>query len=244
MKTAILITGHMRTFDRCLPTQAWHVYRHFPGADFYVSTVQDADAPKAELLHRHYPAAHVSIDIVEAQPDLPIPTDPVDPNWQLGAVYGHEPYALSVPPLAVLRQLWQLDHAWWHFTTAGNPEDYDLIIRARPDSYFHSFTPPGQPIPADEAHTPWWGRFGGINDRFALLGSQTAPHYFQTYRNLAALLESGCPLHPESLVKASLLSQPYNYLYDTLRAEFSTLKHESARPPEITPIDLAHAALA
>lgn len=243
MKVAILLTGHMRTFARCLPTQAWHVFRHYPEAEFFVSTVSDADSFKAQLLRERYPNNRVEIDIVEQQPELTIPVGPTDPNWQLGQPYTHEPYALSVPPQAVLRQLWQLNRAWEHFVGCVDPFGYDLIIRMRPDSWFHSFeVPDAGRITASVASTPWWGRFGGINDRFAICGAAAADAYHSTFQMLSILLAEGCPLHPESLVKASL--EQKGCRVDTrLRAEFSTLKHDSIRPPEIIPIDLAHAGL-
>lgn len=245
MKTAILLTGHMRTFARCLPTLRWHVLRHCPGLDIFVSTVQDADTPSAELLHTTFPTSRVEIDVVEAQPHPPIPVPPTDPNWQPGRnqIYTHEPYALSVPPIAVLRQLWQLNHAWEHLTRHADPYDYDLIIRARPDSYLHSFNPADlEGITPSVAKTPWWGRFGGINDRFALLGPAAAEAYHTTHRQILMLLAEGCPLHPESLIKANLELSGM-HVEDRLRVEFTTLKHDGARPPEITPIDLAHAGL-
>jgi hypothetical protein len=240
MKTAVLLTGHMRTFARTLPTQHWHLYRHLPNPDFYVSTLRDDDSPSAELLRDRYPESKVEIDTIDQQPDLPIPVPPTDPQWRLGQPYTHEPYALSVPPLAVLRQLWQLNYAWEHFeaTRAGS---YDLIVRIRPDSWFHTCTLPRlSTILKTECFTPWWGRFGGINDRLALLGPTAAAVYHTTYQRHGQLLAAGCPLHPESLLKTSLELWRGLQLHDTLQAEFSTCKHDGTRPPEITASDIAH----
>lgn len=254
MKTAILISGHMRTFSRCLPTLAWHVFRLFPDADFYVSTVKDQDAHTVNLLRERYPAAKIAVEVVDAQPELPIPVPPVVPDWTLGRMYGHEPYGISVHPQAILRQLWQLERVWrLAEKDAGN---YDTFIRCRPDLWFRSFTKPpsegsphgnGRPyISPSIAYTPWWGRFGAVNDRFAILGATAAEAYFTTFSRIPELLKAGCPLHPESLVKGSM-EMAGAYVYDTLRAEFSKLYgpenpklNGTFRDPEITMIDVAH----
>jgi hypothetical protein len=266
MKTAVLISGHIRSFERCLPTQHWHVYRHFPGADFFVSTIEDTDAKKAELLRVKYPGARVEIEAVKEQPDcvaemrmkgveLPASWQPPRGHPNHGSIarrdieyfYTHEPYAISVHPQAVLRQLWQLQRCWELFTSKVAATDYDLIIRCRPDLYFHSFTAPdivrmmqnetvivdGDPL---GSCTPFWGEFGGRNDRFALLSKDAAWMYFTTYARIPDLWEKGCPIHPESLIGASLEAHANHKLF----AEFSTLRSDGQmRPPEITRVDLA-----
>jgi hypothetical protein len=235
MKTAILISGHMRSFERCLPNQAWMVYRHFPDADFFVSTEPDADAPKAELLRERFPRARVSIDTTP-QPDM-APFIPPGETW------AHAPYAISVPPAAVVGQLWRLQRTW----TFANPAvlDYDVVLRIRPDLWFHHVRAADldpDTVDTDEARTPWWGTFGGINDRFAILGRYAARHYFSTLANMPALVAAGCPLHPESLIAASLRLGECAML-PRLDAEFSTLRPDGQlRFPEITAGEIARRA--
>lgn len=257
-RTAVLISGHMRTFARTLGTIRHHVLRHFPGADFFISTIRDADIGSIDQLRALYPAARIEVDIVAAQPELPIPVPPYAEDWTLGRMYGHEPYGISVHPQAILRQLWQLNRCWEHYTrclgTAPGtvPCVHDMIIRLRPDSWFRSFNPHLAlgplpfALPPRLALTPWWGRFGGINDRFALLGPVAAEAYFTTYARLSELLAAGCPLHPESLIKASLEAAGCK-VDDTLLVEFSKLYGPESpklngtfRDPEITMIDMAH----
>lgn len=244
MKTAILLTGHMRSFERCLPTLHWHVFRHFPAADFYVSTVKDANSHKADLLREKYPQARVEIDVVDAQPELPIPQGPA--GWKVGqGHYGHEPYAISVHPQAILRQLWQLQRGWDFMVGRNDKPVYDLIIRCRPDLWFHSCAVPNiEGSIGAVALTPWWGRFGGVNDRFAFLGTNAAEAYCTTLRKLPDLMALGCPLHPESLIKASLEFGGC-VINDQLRAEFSTLRDDGTfRAPEAPLADQVHAAMA
>lgn len=264
MKTAIILTGHMRTFARCLDNLHWFVFRHFPDADFFVSTIKDAQSGSAELLRAKYPKARVEIEVVDHQPELPLPLKPYAPDWTLGRMYSHEPYAISVHPQAVLRQLWQLERGWAMANARVNEglkeayafqRVYGLVVRCRPDLWFRSCGLPlfvnlmVNPHPksicetdGSQAWCPWWGRFGGCNDRFAILGTKAAEAYFTTYSRIPKLIADGCPLHPESLVAASLQDAGCT-IYDTMRAEFSTLRMDGTfRDPEITMVDIAHLA--
>ena len=252
MKTAVIITGAMRSFERCLPNLDWHVFRHFPDAKFYVATHDDEDAIKAALLGPRLTRMEKFV-----QPEMVVP-DGCPDKWTQGQPYMHEPYAISVPPSHVLGQLWINEKGWNLYKEAGEPAD--LVIRCRPDLWFHSFQKPhginqrtyevspfvgGLPNPNDivfddVAFTPWWGRFGGVNDRFALLGQKAAEAYFTTYSNTPNLIKGGAPLHPESLVYASM-KQAGISVCDDMLAEFSTLrKTGELRHPEITGIDIAH----
>ncbi len=246
MKTAILLSGHMRSFERCLPTIHWHIARHFPGADWFVSTVKDEDSPKAELLRVKYPNARVETEVVDEQPDCVADMRAKGVNlpaeWIKGKPYTHEPYNISVHPQAVLRQLWQLEVCWELFRSKVDAEDYDVVIRCRPDLWFHSLKRDTSGIWATPyyAYTPYWGQFGGVNDRFAILGTKAAPYYFTTYSKIPKLVAEGCPLHPESLIAASINSAPNIENSSSLFAEFSTLRSNGEmRGPEISTIDLA-----
>lgn len=232
MRAAVLLVGQMRTWETCLHTFKWHVARHFDHPlDFYISTVDDDQAESAKLTDKHFPGSLVRID-VKTQPTIPEPHEPVR----------FEPYARSVPVQGVLRQLWQLNEAWKFFVN-NDGREYDIVIRSRPDLFFHSFQMPDKRMSQYAAYTPWWGRFGGVNDRFAVLGWSAARAYFETFANMDDLLRKGCPLHPESLVAASM----WDYgcaVHTNLKAEFSTLRmNGEMRQPEIGPIDLAHAGM-
>jgi hypothetical protein len=232
MGSVIIIAGHMRTWKTCAHTFKWHVARHLPKPlHFYISTVQDEDADDWKITQELFRPKTLISKVEPSQPELPEPVEPVR----------FEPYARSVPMQAVLRQLWQLEQGWKLYS--DHPVgDVDLFVRVRPDLFFHSFDQTYTPI-INEALTPWWGRFGGINDRFAIMGGLAAAEYFQTFSKLEQLREAGCPVHPESLVKGSL-RQAYCIVRDNLRVEFSTLrKTGEMRPPEISAIDIAHAGL-
>lgn len=268
MKTLVCIFSHLRTFSRCLPTQYHHVYRHLPEPHFVVYTVNDKDAQSAFELEKYFPKDRIHVTTIEAQPELPIPCKPACDDWTLGRMYHHEPYAISVHPQAILRQLWQLERGWEWASRTVKVEEFSLFVRMRPDSWFRDVRMPAlehyslvpvygnapipamKGIPAFQAHTPWWGRFGGVNDRFAIMGAKAADAYFTTYGRTPDLIKAGCPLHPESLIRFSL-EQAGCMINDRMWAMFSKLyapDHPDRkiagtfRDPELLPEDIAHYA--
>jgi hypothetical protein len=62
-----------------------------------------------------------------------------------------------------------------------------------------------------------------VNDRLAVIGPNAVKGYFTGYKNLSAMLSDGCPLHPESMVAASLRLNGC-IIREELMAEFSTLR--------------------
>jgi hypothetical protein len=242
MSTAVLLSGHMRSFAACLGSQLWQVYRHYPDCHFFVSTVQDEQATTVDLLIRTVGADRVTFEIVPEQPELALPAGcPPESSWRPERTFMHEPYAMSVPPQAVLRQLWQM-HRVWQLAARTAPV-FDTYIRCRPDLFFNGFRQPYCAPFQTVALTPWWGRYGGLNDRFAILGRDAAAAYFTTFAQLPEMIAEGCPLHPETLI-AYALERNKCENSDSLRAEFCTLRlNGESREPEISGIDLAHAAL-
>jgi hypothetical protein len=75
------------------------------------------------------------------------------------------------------------------------------------------------------------------------MGRIAAEVYFTTFSAIPQLLEDGCPLHPESLIKSSIDARGCESI-DRLRAEFTTMrKGGESRSPEISPIDFVHACM-
>lgn len=262
MSTAILISGQLRTFSRCWPTQRWHVLRHFDDPHFFF-TVQGNKEIYPDLmvdLEKEY-----GVDRIHYDPRT-------DPNFaiskEISAAYHLAPYANAAPAHQLLLQHYYQNEVWKFFQSAsrqdrqGREEEseplrplrplretqFDTIIRLRADLWFHSFDKPEMleffNAPGDnQCFTPWFARFGGINDRFAIMGAEAARYYFTVFDHIPELLAAGCPFHPESLVKAALERGNVD-LHETLRTEFTTFRADgNHRPPEIAPWDIAHAAL-
>jgi len=234
MKTAVIITGHMRSFEACLPTLRHHVLRHFENIAFFVATVADANAVKAQQLRAMFPESQVEVTACLEQPDCVAEMKAAGvqfpKEWEPGRILTFEPYAISVHPQAILRQLWQNREGWRLFEETAK-EEFDVVIRVRPDLYWHHFNLPQrlEILAHGEALIPWWGRFGGVNDRFAILNREAASAYFNTYTNVPQLLNAGCPLHPESLIFRALDAheiQPVDAWFSTRR------ENGEMRPPE------------
>ncbi len=215
MRTAVLISGQSRTFARCLASLHWNVFRKLENPEFYVSVSDDSDAKSMELLREKYPAAKVCIEYV-TQPTLPEPP---------AIMAAHAPYAISSPIQAILKQLWHLSRVW-KFAQENGSGDAGVFVRCRPDLHFHRFTPPrlyGIGFNDDWISTPWWGNYGGVNDRFAVIGKNAARAYFEAYDILPHLIEIGCPIHPESIVCAALEEHRIP-IYRDLIAEFGAVR--------------------
>jgi hypothetical protein len=237
MKTAILYSGHARTFAQCAANHKWMLWRHFPDAHIFASLVDDDDAQRFRAVCLHYgvPEERLHVELVKQPDHIPLPEGcPPEDSYTRGRPFMHEPYAISVPPQAVLKQLWHLQRAWLFADTFN--EEFDCYVRVRPDLWFHSFAMKPAIIYGALAFVPWWGRFGGVNDRFAVLGPLAARRYFATFHYVGKMIEQGCPLHPESLVAESLAGCHVR----KLAVEFSTIrKGEPARAPEVLACDIA-----
>lgn len=229
MSTAVLISGQMRTFNRCYASQRWQVFRHFePDIHFFVSCVNDENAESAKLLKQHYKNVH--IETYDDPADLP----------EIEELYGrHAPYANAATHHQLMLQHWGNKRVWRFFRDNRPPySSFETIIRIRPDQFFHRCTVPGKPS-ANQCFCAWWGSFGGINDRFAIMGSKAAEAYFTVYDKIPQLLAMGCPFHPESLVNAALDLAGVE-VRPTLMTSFSTMRaNGEQRWPEITSEDIA-----
>lgn len=231
MKTCFIYTGQARTFAQLWRNHAWFVHRHFPNADFFVSVADDEQSYDMMALRS---LGHTVYFEKVVQPEIPEPD-------MAAHQFGYPP---STSLQAILRQFWALNRAW---EFVGNRADnYNLFIRIRPDSRFTRFVPPA---PWERATwfsfarsyclTPWWARWGGVNDRFALLGRDAAEVYFTTFQHRQALFDKHCPCHPETLLAASLESGDI-VPDDTLACEFMTVRLDGkCRPIDPSIVDVA-----
>lgn len=239
MKTAIILTGQARTFRYTFPTLHWCLFRKLPNPHFFVSVADDAQAPDMDLLRERY--EHVHIEYVKQPETIPEPEGNLD---QRAGWFRSASVQSILKQLWALERGWDFfternkaecdkaDPQGVRATTA-KLHDFDLIVRCRPDLWCQDIRLPNLdpqsrlkadcPISSEvypnECLTPWWGTFGGVNDRLALMGPLAAPHYFRAFSNREALWKLGCPLHPETMVRASLELGGVNVLQKLL-AEF------------------------
>ncbi len=224
MKTAVIYSGQARSFGRLFENHYFHLLRKLPDPEFFVSVVDDEDAPSMARIRERFDTPLSHFEAV-TQPNIEEP--PPDPKWLPG-------YPPSVPPQAILRQLWHLNRAWEFANLTG---DFDWVIRIRPDIAFHRFVGFG-PISSNQAVTPWWSRWGGINDRLAVLGQRAAEAYFTTFQRRQILWDFGCPLHPETMLATSLEEEGVRISH-TLAAEFCTVRKDGTfLPMDPTVVDI------
>lgn len=240
--TAVLISGQMRSFAQCYPTQRWQIFRHYePDIHFFVSCVDDAQAHSAELLGKY----GYAYDVEYYQDPTDLPEIPIEAG-------AHAPYANATTHKNLMLQHWG-NKKVWEFSQKVKKHEFDTFIRIRPDQFIHRFIAPKFSNRVLAAYRnavaygasgnktvfcPWWGKFGGVNDRLAVMGSESAPIYFNMYDDIQQFLKEGCPFHPETLVKESLIRHGADI--KPLMAECSTQRMDGTRRwPEISASDLA-----
>ena len=202
--------------------------RKLDNPHFYCCIADDANASGMDLLRERF--NHVHIKRVP-QPEPPI----AEPG---GQSFLHAPHPLvNHDQQACLRQQRNLFQTW-EFLGQENPGGFDpddaMVVRLRPDLWFHDFSDlPRNPYPM-EAITPWWGAYGGVNDRVAFLGCLAAKEWFTTFTKLDALLQAGCPMHQETMIRASL-EQANCIITETLTCLCSILRENgNAEMPDLT----------
>ncbi len=217
MKTAVLISGQLRTFKKCYPTQKWQIFRHYePDIHFFVACCDDDQAGDSAILLADYENVEICrLPDPDNLPDMPI---------QKGAF---APYANATSHPKLMLQHWGNKKVWEFFASKADVESFDTVIRIRPDLWIHRFSVPVDPSPG-ECFCPWWGKFGGINDRLAVMGPSAAFSYFNTFDVIPVLLDKGCPFHPETLVAESM-RQNGILIQNNLGTEFSTERMDGSR---------------
>lgn len=258
MKIAILSSGTLRTLQRCYPTHRWQLYRPLARAGhdlhFFGHFKNDprAEDQLADLRHDFGERAHISFA-----------NDPSDDN--LAELLGKEtaaaaeigwheaPFANAASVRQLLLQHWSQQQAYERFRESPEFTSFDVIIRLRCDLWFHEMDL--QQLMGwsylENARTvlvPWWGGFGGYNDRFAVMSAQNAMKYFTLFEQLGSLLSAGCPFHPESLLKAALCEaqldvRKEHFLFSTERSpDHPDYQRAHRRFPEITAWDIRPSA--
>ncbi len=230
MKTAVLISGQARTFAQVWENQYFNVYRKLENPEFFVSVEDDKQAYTMGLLRERFPKDRVHIELVK-QPQIPEP--PATKPHQYG-------YGTAAKPQDILRQLWALDRVFDFFTEKCSG-DYGTVVRIRPDLRFLRFDLSLNSCKpsSHQCFTPWWSRWGGINDRVAVMGLEAALAYFSTFQALNKLLALGAPLHPETLIYTNLTEEGVPVSH-TLATEFIAVRLDGTTTQvDPTPIDIA-----
>lgn len=235
MRTAVIYTGNCRTFADLYANHIFSVLLKLPNPTIFCSMADDEQAEDMRLLEKHLPEVPFFFEKVK-QPES-IEEPPVHGRFHAG-------HGVSTTKQAVLKQLWALNRAWEFVGENGGHEGFDLYVRIRSDSGFFRCEMPeitakfSTGIRNDACLTPWWSRWGGINDRFAIMGRKAAEVYFTTFRDRQKLFDAWCPVHPETMI-AFALAKAGITPDDTLKVEFGTFRLSGQIIPcAISPIDI------
>jgi hypothetical protein len=220
LKTAVLISGHVRSYAKVFENQGHMLYDRLGDVVFFASVVDDGDCQAIELLRGKYGPERVRIERIFQPEHI---ADPANLEHILLAS-PHE-IAKTSTVQGVLKQFWHLVRVAEFAGGCPNLGRFDRIVRLRPDLKFHS-APDNWPEPnRNEVICPWWARAGGINDRFAIMGPSAACAYFYTLiwaRNRG--WPQGNPIHPESMLAASLRAAGVT-INPTLMSTFSCVRN-------------------
>lgn len=237
MRTAIIYSGQARSFARVFPNQWFNVLRKFSNPTVFVSVARDEQAKDMERLYERFSKDQVRIEHVD-QPEQPTP--PADPKFLAC-------YPPSSPASSILKMFWARERAWEFFKENIYAGGYSTIVHIRPDIAFTRFVcPQVLTMSVDDCFTPWWGRYGGENDRFAVMGPRAAEAYFTVHSQRAKILNSlggvGSPLHPETML-ATALELGGIFPEARLSTEFITVRTDGSTVScDITAIDYAEFA--
>lgn len=234
MKTAILISGQCRTLDVCARNIAEQVLRFFPGADLWISVAAGPDTEQARFLE----AVGLPVRLLETVEQPVFDERDYQVQSSGGSYYIGEGPHDSTAVQRILCQAWQLRRVYEKACASG--EEYGVYVRLRPDQWFTVGAAGWPEITPSTAALPWWGNFGGVNDRFAILGSAAAEAYCW-WPYLDQLLAEGCRFHPETLTRFALERAQCRIVRLPVLA--ATLKRDPSgniviREPEILPDEM------
>lgn len=208
VRTAICISGHLRTFLDNYKSLKENVLDKL-NCDLFIHTWDTLG-----LSYRHTDA---SLYITETK-NL---ADTINRLYQPKKLIIEKSRYFPITPLMQLRLIDHRDVSgilsmWYKIEACNNLKKiyeaennfkYDCVIRFRGDLHVE------QPIPIDErtnlAHLflPVYGNFGGACDQFAYGNSEIMDKYSSIYSNLEKYLSTGAPLHPERMMLYHLEAQ-------------------------------------
>lgn len=228
-KTAILISGQCRTLDVCFKSLKSQVLDFFPEADVFISAAMDNDTGSI-IAFDELPEGKKFAEVID-QPTL-------DEKSYLSRSIGGE-YCIGEGPQdttavqRILRQAWNLRRV---FDMARDHGDYERFIRVRMDQWFHVGCKGTPELQGQYALVPWWGSFGGVNDRFAIMDAVTTDSYCW-FPYLDDFLDDGCRFHPETLTAWAIRASGTPIYHHPIVS--ATIKRQGqklmVRPPEFLP---------
>jgi hypothetical protein len=218
MKTAVLVSGQMRSLDLCLPTIQKHVLDKIGDYDLIAHVADDEDAWKIEVMEPRR-------CVVVAQPELD------EKN------YLHRTGRGVIGVQQVLRMFWSMEESnkLRHEAEAERGAPYDWVIRLRPDTQFFSDIEDLSLCDPSALYVPTFCNYWGYQDRFAFGGPAAMDAYHHKLGLIDDYVAANGIFHPESMLKwmvdrAGTPVKRTQIIFDTLRKNGQRIRpvwHES-----------------
>ncbi|MDD2763130.1 MAG: hypothetical protein PHE83_04030 [Opitutaceae bacterium] len=212
MKTAVLISGQMRSLDVCITSIQKHVLDRIGDYDVLAHVADDEDAWKVELLEPKQ-------CLVVAQPTFD------EKNYIHRSGRG----VIGIQP--VLRMFWSMEESnkLRRAAEAGRGAPYDWVIRLRPDTQFFSDIEDLAACDPSAVYLPTFCNYWGYQDRFAFGGVRAMDAYHDKCALVDTCMAAGGVFHPESILKwaidhAGVPVKRTEILFDTLRKNGSRIR--------------------
>jgi|SRR5271165_3978150 len=205
MKTAVLVSGQMRSLDGCIASIQKHVLSRIADYDVIAHVADDEDAWKVEMLEPRK-------CVVVKQPLLD------EKN------YIHRSGRGVSGIQQVLRMFWSMEESnrLRHHVESESGAPYDWIIRLRPDTEFFSDIEDLGACDPSAVYIPTFCNYWGYNDRFAFGGGRAMDLYHDKMRLLDTYIDQLGIFHPESILKwaidrAGVQVKRTEIIFDTVR---------------------------
>src|SRR5580658_1191276 len=205
MKTAVLISGQMRTLEGTLGSIQKHVLSRIGDYDVIAHVAEDEDAWKVEMLEPRK-------CVVVKQPFFD------EKN------YVHRSGRGVSGIQQVLRMFWSLaeSNRLRHEVESETGKPYDWVIRLRPDTEFFSDIEDLAACDPSNIYVPTFCNSWGYNDRFAFGGGKAMDPYHDKTQLLDTYIGEKGIYHPESFLKwaierAGVQVRRTETIFDTVR---------------------------
>lgn len=205
MKTAVLVSGQMRSLDVCITSIQKHVLDKIGDYDLLAHVAEDEDAWKVELLEPKK-------CVVVKQPELD------EKN------YIHRTGRGVIGVQQVLRMFWSMEESnkMKKQAEAERGAPYDWVIRLRPDTQFFSDIEDLTTLDPNAVYVPTFCNYWGYQDRFAFGSSKWMDAYHDKMDLIDPYIAQNGIYHPESMLKwmldrAEAPVKRTEIMFDTLR---------------------------
>lgn len=202
VKTALCISGHLRTFEENYKTVHDHILSKLD-CDVFIHTW--------DILGLSYRHTDSHLHTIETSALV----DKINQLYKPKKLVIEKSRQFDVKPIMLQRAL---DHRDWSGILSmyykieacnnikreyeeENNFKYDCVIRFRGDLWVEQDIPIDGFMNLNYLYLPLYGNFGGACDQFAFGNSSVMDKYSSLYSNIESYLYAGAPFHPEKILQ-------------------------------------------